>query len=205
MKKFIVFEGIDGCGKGTVIKHIYDFLLDKKLDVGCVRDPGTTKVSESIRNILLDNANTEITRETELLLYVAARVQLLVEEIEPILSQNKIVLCDRYDLSTLTYQYVFGNWEDGSLIEMTNAIALGNRSKPDHYIILDVPVHIAQKRVGIEKDRQENKGTDLFEKVRQRYLMYAEKWNNTTVIDSSAPIEDVLIKVEEVVLKILED
>ena len=78
--KFIVFEGIDGCGKGTAIRFSLNYLHNKGIACDAVRDPGSTRVSESIRNILLDPKHTEICRETELLLYVAARAQLLARD-----------------------------------------------------------------------------------------------------------------------------
>jgi dTMP kinase len=200
--KFVVFEGIDGCGKGTAIKFSLDYLEKKGIGCDSVRDPGSTRVSEAIREVLLNPKYTEICREAELLLYVAARAQLLAEEIEPRLNSGRHVLCDRYDLSTLTYQYVFGDWEDETPIETTTQVFIGQRKSPDYYILLDTPVDIAKKRVGKEKDRQESKGDDLFEKVRQRYLMYAEKFDNVIVVDSSGSIDDMNNQIAKVLDKI---
>lgn len=195
--KFIVFEGIDGCGKGTSVKFAKEFLENKGISCECVRDPGKTVIGEKIRNILLDPAHNEMSRETELLLYVAARAQLLAEQIEPYLESGKVVLCDRFDLSTLTYQYIFGGWEDNIPIETTTQVFVGQRKSPDHYILLDVPAEIGKKRVGKDQDRQEQKSCEIFERVRQRYLMYATKWNNITVIDSSGSVDDMLIDVKD--------
>ena len=202
--KFIVFEGIDGCGKGTSIEFAKKMLDERNIPYGCVRDPGKTRIGEKIREILLDPEHEEMSRETELLLYVAARAQLLAECIEPLLNSGKFVLCDRFDLSTLTYQYIFGGWEDEVPIETTTRIFVGQRKSPDHYILLDVPAEIGKKRVGKEQDRQEQKSCEIFERVRQRYLMYAEKWDNITVIDSSGSVDDMLIDVEVELREIFE-
>lgn len=204
MSKFIVFEGIDGCGKGTSIRYAQEILDNHNIPYACFRDPGKTDIGEKIREILLDPENEEMCRETELLLYVAARAQLLAENIEPALSEGKVVLCDRYDLSTLTYQYIFGNWENEIPIETTTQVFVGQRKSPDHYILLDVSAEIGKQRVGKNKDRQEKKSSDLFEKVRQRYLMYAKKWpDKVTVVDSSGSIEEMLKNVESALKNIL--
>ena len=195
--KFVVFEGIDGSGKGTSIQFAKKILEDKNISYACVRDPGKTKIGEMIRNILLSPENEEMCRETELLLYVAARAQLLAEQIEPLLNDGKFVLCDRFDLSTLTYQYIFGGWEDEVPIETTTRVFVGQRRSPDYYILLDVPAEIGKGRVGKDQDRQEKKSCEIFEKVRQRYLMYAKKTKNIIVVDSSGSIEEMLSGVED--------
>ena len=202
--KFIVFEGIDGCGKGTSIEFAKKMLDERNIPYGCVRDPGKTRIGEKIREILLDPEHEEMSRETELLLYVAARAQLLAECIEPLLDSGRFVLCDRFDLSTLTYQYIFGGWEDEVPIETTTRIFVGQRKSPDHYILLDVPAEIGKQRVGKNKDRQEKKSCEIFERVRQRYLMYAKKFDNVTVVDSSGTIETMLDGVEKAMINILE-
>jgi len=201
--KFIVFEGIDGCGKGTSVKFAKDMLDDRGIPCACVRDPGKTRIGEKIRSILLDPDHEEMSRETELLLYVAARAQLLAEQIEPLLDEGKFVICDRFDLSTLTYQYVFGGWDNEIPIETTTQVFVGQRKGPDHYILLDVPAEIGKQRVGKNKDRQEQKSCEIFERVRQRYLMYADKWNNITVIDASGSVDDMLAEVEKELERIL--
>ena len=161
--KFIVFEGIDGCGKGTSIEFAKNMLDRRGIPCACVRDPGKTVIGEKIREILLDPEHTEICRETELLLYVAARAQLLAEQIEPLLKEGKWVLCDRYDLSTLTYQYIFGDWDNDIPIETITQIFVGQRKSPDRYILLDIPAEIGKKRVGKNQDRQEQKSLELFQ------------------------------------------
>ena len=102
--KFIVFEGGDGSGKSTALEKIYDFLVENGIECIKTREPGGIKISEDIRNIILDTKNTEMDRKTEALLYAAARRQHLVEKVIPELEKGKIVLCDRFIYSSLAYQ-----------------------------------------------------------------------------------------------------
>jgi dTMP kinase len=192
MKKgvFLVFEGIDGSGKGTVIEKVEEHIQQCNIDYISVRDPGSTYIGDQIRSLLLDPQNTEMIRETELLLYIAARAQMAKEVIEPALNDGKIVICDRYDLSTFTYQYVFGKW--GSMAPILNVSSiLKDLPSPDWYFVLDLPVEVSRQRLGKDLDRQEQRGEDEFNKIRSKYLEYAEMWNHVSVIDASKSPEEV--------------
>jgi len=188
--KFIVFEGIDGCGKSTALTHAKQFLEDKGLPVSAQVDPGSTDVGMQIRKVLLDNKNANMCREAELLLYVAARSQLLSENIEPAVSSGVNVLCDRYNLSTEVYQYVFGDWKDDADILRVCSV-LNGRLEPDWYILYDVPVNVARERSGKKRDRMESKSDQLFEAVRQRYLDFQKQRSNIYLVDATRSIEDV--------------
>src|SRR5437868_590057 len=106
MKKglFITFEGVEGSGKSTQIRKAAAYLRRKGHPVLLLREPGGTRVSEAIRDVILNPAFKEMRPETELLLYLAARSQIVREKIEPALVRGKIVVCDRYEDSTLAYQ-----------------------------------------------------------------------------------------------------
>ena len=93
---FISFEGIDGCGKSTQIRLLNEYLKGKGYDVLLTREPGGSVISEKIRAMLLDKANSDMTDVTEALLYAAARDQLVNTVIIPALEEGKIVLCDRF-------------------------------------------------------------------------------------------------------------
>ena len=101
---FITFEGPDGSGKSTIIKKLYEKLVKEGYDILLTREPGGTPISEKIRDIILDNNNTNLDYRTEALLYAASRRQHLVEKIWPALKRGEIVLCDRYLDSSLAYQ-----------------------------------------------------------------------------------------------------
>ena len=101
---FITFEGPEGSGKSTQIKRIAAYLKRKGRRVLLLREPGGTAVSEAIRSILLNKRYKEMQPETELLLYLAARSQIVREKIQPALKKGWVVICDRYEDSTLSYQ-----------------------------------------------------------------------------------------------------
>jgi len=188
--KFLVLEGIDGSGKGTVLKAIESYFVLKSVPYISVKDPGHTKIGEDIRSILLDSKNTEMCRETELSLYIAARAQLNSQVIKPSLEAGMTVICDRYDLSTFTYQYVLGEWD--SMDEILNASTiLENLPQPDWYFVLDVPVEVARQRLGSDLDRLEKNSDNAFNKIRDRYLYYSRLWHNVSLIDASKDQERV--------------
>ena len=101
---FITFEGIDGSGKSTQIRRLRDFLETNGHSVELIREPGGTSIGEKIRSLLLDKSNGEMSFETELLLYEAARAQIVNEKIVPSIRAGKVVVCDRFFDSTTAYQ-----------------------------------------------------------------------------------------------------
>src|SRR5579884_3585347 len=102
--RFIVLDGTEGSGKSTQIKLLHEALESAGLNVLAVRDPGSTRIGEQIRAILLDPAHREMSMRTEMLLYMSARAQMKAELIAPALDAGKTVLCDRFVSSTLAYQ-----------------------------------------------------------------------------------------------------
>src|SRR3989344_2627723 len=139
MKKgrFIVFEGGEGCGKTTQLNLVERYLIENGYNTERIREPGGTKISESIRNVLLDPENTDMGDITELFLYLAARSQLVHQIIRPSLEDGKIVLADRFYYSTIVYQGIGRGIGLESLIEANNLAIQG--IKPDYTFILDVP------------------------------------------------------------------
>ena len=113
---FISFEGIDGSGKSTQIIKLEKFLKSKDKKVKIFREPGGNRISESIRDILLDNDNKNMSSETELLLYLASRSQLINENISKAIDDGYYVICDRFIDSTLAYQG-YGRGFDNKMIQ----------------------------------------------------------------------------------------
>ena len=170
MNKFISFEGIDGCGKTTQINLISKYLIDKDINNAIVREPGNTRISESIREILLDN-NNNISKITETLLFLSARSHLVNEVIKPEMNE-KIILCDRYLDSTTAYQG-YGNEFNIDAIDEMNKFAT-DKLFPDLTIIFDIDPRTSFKRINKRSlDRMESKGLEYFEKVRNGYLQIA--------------------------------
>jgi dTMP kinase len=169
---FITFEGSEGCGKSTQSKLAYTFLKKRGYGVIYLREPGGTAISEKIRQILLDAKNASMSPACEMLLYMAARAQLVREVILPALAKGKIVVCDRFLDSTLAYQG-YGLGLDIKLIRHLGAIATAG-IRPDLTILLDLPVVKGLKRCGCAKDRIEQRNLAYHLRVRKGYLRLAK-------------------------------
>ncbi len=170
--KFITFEGSEGCGKSTQSEMLFRYLKAKGLKVIYLREPGGVKLSEKIRDILLDPKN-KISPEAETLLYMAARAQVVEEIIKPALKLGKTVVCDRFLDSTIAYQG-FGLGIDIKLIKLTGNFATQG-IKPDLTIFLDLPVKSGLKHRHNCKDRIEQRSINYHEKVRIGYLTLAKE------------------------------
>ena len=180
MGYFIVFEGIEGCGKTTQISLLGEHLKKKGLPVIITREPGGTAIGDEIRKILLNAKNTDITPETELLLYTASRVQHLQQLITPALRAGTIVLCDRFFDATVAYQG-YGEGIDRKLIQQMQKTYFAEII-PDLTILLDCPVALglgrSRRRIkseGIEsaEGRFEEKELSFHERVKNGYLELA--------------------------------
>jgi dTMP kinase len=169
--KFITFEGSECCGKSTQSKLLYEYLLKGGRKVIFLREPGGTKVSEEIRQILLDNKNKTITSETELLLYMASRAQTVSEIIKPALKTGKIVICDRFLDSTIVYQGYGLGMDIKFIKKLGDYVTAG--IKPDLTILLDLPLAKALNGICREKDRIENRSFQYHRKVKNGYLKLA--------------------------------
>lgn len=169
--KLITFEGSEGCGKSTQSKLLYDFLRRKGYQAVYLREPGGTKISEKIRQILLDAKNDSMSPETELLLYMAARSQVVNDVIKPALKKGKIIICDRFLDSTVAYQG-YGLGMSVSLIKELGRFATQGIS-PQLTVILDLPVKDGLRHRHANKDRIEQRPFLYHARVRRGYLKIA--------------------------------
>ncbi len=174
--KFITFEGCDGCGKSTQLRLLSEFLKESGVPHIFTREPGGGKISESIREILLNGKNTEMTDECEALLYAAARAQHLREIVEPALQAGKLVICDRYVDSSLAYQ-AYARGLGVEFVEKINAFAL-ERYLPDLTVFIDLSPQDAFKRKNgaDENDRLEQAGMAFHQKVYEGYQAIATEY-----------------------------
>ncbi|MFY9402782.1 MAG: dTMP kinase [Candidatus Omnitrophota bacterium] len=171
--KFITFEGSEGCGKSTQSRMLYDYLKRKRDDVVYLREPGGTYISEKIRDILLDTKNNSILPECEVLLYMAARSQIVGQVIKPSLKKGAIVICDRFLDSTIAYQG-YGLGIDRKIIkEIGRFAAFG--LMPDLTIFLDLPVNKGLLYRSGSSDRIEKRPLDYHLRVRRGYLRLAKE------------------------------
>jgi len=174
--RFISFEGIDYSGKSTQVALLKDFLNRKGLEVYVLREPGGTHLSEQIREILLDKVYSNMTPVAELLLYSAARNQLLEERILPLLEKGFIILADRYVDSTTAYQG-YGRMLDLEDVEHINHAATRG-IMPGITIYMEVSPAIAADRLKKSNktaDRLEGQGIDFYTRVFEGYKQICNK------------------------------
>jgi len=170
--RFIVLDGPEGCGKSTQAKMLGERLAKAGAPAALVRDPGTTRIGERIRDILLDTLHIEMAMRCEMLLYMAARAQMMREMILPALGAGKVVVCDRFVSSTLAYQ-LGGDGLTAEEIRRVGQVAISGRW-PDLTIILDMPVEESFARVKREKDRIEQRPAEYHQRVRRSFLAQTE-------------------------------
>ena len=171
--KFITFEGSEGSGKSTQATLVYQYLKRRKKRVLFIREPGGVKISEAIRNLLLDIKNTKMSDEAETLLYMAARAQLVAEVLEPALKAGKIVLCDRFLDSTVVYQG-YGNGVDLAAIKSVGKFATRGIT-PDLTLLFDIDTRQGLLRKGKVKDRIERRSVQYHTRVRRGYQKLAQE------------------------------
>lgn len=200
----LTFEGIDGSGKSTQATMLFHRLLEEGFQALLVREPGGTSISETIRDLLLDNKHQNMASTTELLLYTASRAQLVEEKIQPNLSEGVIVICDRYTDSTLAYQG-YGRGLNKTFINNLNALAT-QETFPDITFIIDVDLHTARQRADIKKaDRMESEKTEFKQRVQQGYRQIArQEPTRALVISGENTIETMHQKIWEHVLPKIE-
>lgn len=189
---FITVEGIDGCGKSTQARLIAAALEAAGHDVLRLREPGGVKISEQIRAILLDPANAEMGDVCELLLYEAARAQLVHQVIRPALAAGKTVVCDRFYDSTTAYQ-AFADGLDRNMVSQANELAVDG-CRPDLTLVFDLPVEDAlRRRSGREaEDRLELKGLEFQERVAAGFRAVAvDEPDRVKLIDAGESIAEV--------------
>jgi dTMP kinase len=174
--KLFTFEGSEGSGKSTQIELLADELEGMGHEIIVTREPGGTEIGEEIRHLLIHNsAGASMTPEAELLLFAAARAQLVRQVILPALETGKIILCDRFLDSTTVYQGAARSIASDpvSYINQFAAAAI----TPDLTFILDVPAEESiarvKRRINDLPDRMEQENVDFYKKVREGYLLLA--------------------------------
>lgn len=172
--KFITLEGCDGCGKSTQTELLKKYFEENGIEYVSTREPGGGKISEAIREVILDGKNAEMTDECEALLYAAARVQHLADTVAPALNAGKIVLCDRYFDSSFAYQ-AEGRGLGEKFVASINAYAI-EKFTPDATIFIDLPPAEAflRKHGADENDRMELAGAAFHERVYRGFLKQAK-------------------------------
>jgi dTMP kinase len=195
----ISFEGSEGSGKSTQIARLASHLQKIQREVVATREPGGTEIGEQIRNIIVHNSKgDEMCPETELLLFTAARAQVVREVIVPALQRGAVVLSDRYLDSSTVYQGIARNLAPGPVSEI-NRFAVGD-VMPHLTIVLDVPTEVSLERIRQRAsdlpDRMERENISFYTKVREGYLLLAKEWpERVLVIDGTQAPEAIEKKI----------
>lgn len=205
MALFITFEGIEGSGKSTQVRRLYEHLAGRNLPALLTREPGGCSIADAIRAILLDPSNQAMTARTELLLYAAARAQHVDQVIRPALAAGTTVLCDRFTDATLAYQGG-GRALDRRLIDTLNAIATDGLH-PDLTLLLDFPAEEGLQRARqrnqtdnlLAEGRFELEALDFHRRVRAAYLELASRESRFRLIDASGSPDEVWTRVARTV------
>ncbi len=195
---FISIDGCDGTGKSTQIALLCEWLREQGRDVLTCRDPGSSPLGEAVRELLLNRHDLAIDRRAEMLLYMAARTQLVEEIIRPALRQGKTVVSDRYLLANVVYQGYGGGLDVETLWDV-GRVATGGLM-PELTIVLDMPSAAAAERLSGELDRMEKQGDAFHGRVRDGFLAESVKRPDMiTVIDAAGSIEQVQKAIQEAV------
>jgi len=195
--KLISFEGSEGSGKSTQISRLAARLQKTSREVVSTREPGGTEIGEQIRNIIVHNSKgDEMCAETELLLFTAARAQLVREVIAPALKRGDIVLTDRYLDSSTVYQGIGRNLA-ADPVNQINRFAVGN-VMPDLTIVIDVPEEVSlarlKQRASDLPDRMERENIDFYTKVREGYLLLAKSMPERFIVVDGTKTQEVIEK-----------
>lgn len=191
---FITLEGPEGSGKTTAVEAAVNKLIEMGYEIVRTREPGGTPIAEQIRNVILDKGNTAMDGRTEALLYAASRRQHLVEKVWPALKEGKIVICDRYLDSSLAYQ---GGARGLGIDEVLNINLFATENTwPDLTMLFDLDPEVGLARISSNPDREVNRldveKLDFHKKVRNSFLLLAERYpDRYVIIDASQPREVV--------------
>ncbi len=187
--KFIVFEGPDRGGKSTQANLLGKYFAEKGLQVVTTREPGGDAVAEEIRRVVLDPTHT-VSPMAELLLYEAARAQHTQQKIIPALQEGKIVICERYTMSTCAYQG-YGRGIDMGIIKQLNTIATLDTVPDLTLVFLMSDKYFTKRGEYLFSDRLELEDEAFRHKMRQGYREIAQTMPDTVIIDADRPVADI--------------
>jgi len=196
--RFISLDGLDGSGKSTQIARLADWLRSRGLGVTTCRDPGSTGVGDAVRAILLDRHDLRVAPTAEMLLYMAARAQLVAEVVAPALARGDWVVSDRYLLANVVYQGHAGGL-DPEAIRSVGAVATGGLA-PDLVVVLDVDLETSARRLDRPLDKLETRGDGYRRRVREGYLAEARRDpDRIRIVDAAGGIDDVATRIRTAV------
>ncbi len=196
---FIVLEGPDGSGKSTMAKMIAQYYQDAGREIVFTREPGGTKISEQIRDIILDNRNIEMSHMTEALLYAASRAQLVSEFIKPNLEKGKVVISERYVYSSIVYQGIARNLGIQKVKELNDFAIDG--LKPDLVLFFDINPEKALNRKLAQGngDRLENEKLDFHKRVYEGYREISKIYSEIISINADKSVDELFYDIKSII------
>jgi len=195
--KLIAFEGVEGCGKSTQLQLLAAYLRSKGLEVVETLEPGGTPIGQQVRSLLL-SPDYEIDPVTETFLFSASRREHCLQVIKPALEAGKVVITDRFYLSTMAYQAYGGNVDLADIRAMTKLATEG--IEPDLWLIVDIePEEGFRRKKGDKADRIEQKDLDFHRRVRAGFRELAEKRKSAVIIDGMADKSVVEVRIRKAV------
>ena len=201
---FIVFEGVDGAGKTTQLTQLVKWLEQRGTSVVTCKDPGSTKLGEALRSILLNSVDTPISMRAEMMLFTTARAQLVNEIVRPALAAGETVVLDRYIYSTIVYQGHAGDLPTDDIRQVSHIATEG--LKPDLTFVIDLPVDVSMQRLGDSLDRMESRGQEYFEKVRAGFIAESKRSpKGIELIDGNRPPEEIQVELQTITERYLQD
>jgi dTMP kinase len=190
---FFVVEGIEGSGKSTLINSLVKSFTENKVKITQTREPGGTDLGSKLREVLLSKSDIKISSLSELLIFYSDRAQHLEEVIKPALSNNELLICDRFIYSTIAYQS-FGRGIDRSIIETLNNVVV-EKLKPKGVILLDIDPNESLARASNrgQLDRFESENLEFHLRIRKGYLQLAQENSDIfKIIDANQSKESIL-------------
>jgi dTMP kinase len=198
---FVVLDGVDGCGKTTQAKLLVCALGEREGRAPLhLREPGSTALGERLRELLFDRA-LELGSGVEVLLFAAARRQMLAELVTPALAEGRHVICERFHPSTCAYQAHAGGLDRARVLAVLGEWA--GHPRPDLELVLDLGAGDAAARRGVPGDRIEDRGDAYMARVAEGYRRYAAEEERAVLLDGGGTIEAVAEAVLGEVMRVL--
>lgn len=186
---FFAFDGLDGVGKTTQMQLFIDWLRSRRRDVVTCVDPGSTPLGEALRELLLGH-RVPIARTSEMLMFMAARAQLVEQVIAPALAQGQTIVSDRYVLANIVYQGYAGGLDIETVRQIGQVATQG--VQPDRVFVLDMPPEAAAGRIDRQRDRMECQGEGFQARLREGFLAEAARDpEHVVVIDAARAVDAV--------------
>lgn len=196
---FLAFEGVEGSGKTTQVRLLADFLRERGVPVVVAREPGSTPLGERIRSLVLDQAEVQIPARSELFLMLAARAAFVEQVVRPGLAEGRVVIADRFELSTLAYQGA-GRGLPAEEVLRCNRVATGGLA-PDVTLLLDLPPEEGARRqeaASKRRDRMEREEAEFHRRVALGYRRMAGSVAGLVTVDARGGVEEVQRRVREI-------